>query len=286
VAKVIVVTACDHRHFDLGGELIASLRAAKQRDFAIGFIRIGSRELPADISAAVDHTAAVANDREHTAAIDGFDVSYLGVKARLPELMPGFDTYVWMDGDTWLQNVDGIHQAVEAAQHATVAAACQADANYWACPTMTDHTKRAYMSIYGEEETRKWAVFPMVNAGVFAARASSPLWKQWLDELSSSRRNQNGRDNQYYSDQIPLHRLICLGRISFHPMRAVNNWLVCKSQPIVDVKTRKLRAPSAPWEELNIVHLADHAKETEYPMANGSSISFRYSKIAEFFGLS
>jgi len=285
VAKVVVVTACDYRHFELGGELIASLRAVKQRDFAIGFIRIGSHELPADISTSVDHTAEVANDRYHTPAIDGFDVSYLGVKARLPELLPGFDTYVWMDGDTWLQNVDAIHQAVAAAQHAAVAAACQADANYWARPTVTNHTIRAYKLIYGEEETRKWAMFPMVNSGVFAARASSPLWKQWLDELSLSRRNQNGRDNQFYSDQIPLHRLICSGRISFHPMRAVNNWLVLKSQPIVDMKARKLRAPSVPWEELNIVHLAGAAKETEYRMANGGSISFRYSRIAEFFGL-
>ena len=285
MAKAIVVTACDYRHFKLGGELIASLRAAKQRDFAIGFIRMGSHELPTDISASVDHTAEVPKDRDRTAAVDGFDVAYLGVKARLPELMPGFDTYVWMDGDTWLQNVEGIHQAVAAAQHAAIAAACQADANYWACPTVTHHTIRAYRSIYGEEEI-KWAVFPMVNSGVFAARASSPLWKQWLDELSSSRRNQDGRDNQYYSDQIPLHRLICSGRISFHPMRAVNNWLVSKSQPIVDMKTRKLRAPSVPWEELNIVHLTHRAKEAEYSMANGSSISFRYSNIAKFFGLS
>ena len=285
MAKVAVVTACDYRHFELGRELIASLRAIKQRDFAIGFIRMGSHELPADISTSVDHTAQVAKDRDHMAAIDGFDVAYLGVKTRLPELMPGFDTYVWMDGDTWLQNIDGIHQAVEGAQHASVAAACQADANYWARRTVTNHTIRAYMSIYGEEETRKWAVFPMIKSGVFAAQASSPLWTQWLNELSLSRRNQNGRDNQYYSDQIPLHRLICSGRISFHPMRAVNNWLISKSQPIVDMKTRKLRAPSVPWEELNIIHLADPAKEAKYPMANGDLISFRYSKIAEFFGL-
>lgn len=166
MAKVAVVTACDYRHFELGRELIASLRAIKQRDFAIGFIRMGSHELPADISTSVDHTAQVAKDRDHMAAIDGFDVAYLGVKTRLPELMPGFDTYVWMDGDTWLQNIDGIHQAVEGAQHASVAAACQADANYWARRTVTNHTIRAYMSIYGEEETRKWAVFPMINRRV------------------------------------------------------------------------------------------------------------------------
>ena len=52
------------------------------------------------------------------------------------------------------------------------------------------------------------------------------------------------------------------------------------------MKTRKLRAPSLPWEELNIVHLAGVGEELEYPMANGRSISFRYSKIAELFGLS
>jgi hypothetical protein len=285
VSRVIVVTACDHRHYELGSELIASLRALPQRDFAIGFVRMGDTQLPEEIAGAVDHLVDIPKDRDDLAIENGFDAAYLGVKGRLPELFPDFDTYVWMDGDTWLQNAQGIQQVVRAADSADLAAAPQLDANYWSIRLPDDHTTRAYMAIYGEAETRQWALFPMINAGIFSAKAASPLWRTWTEALRDARDRQADSPHPYYSDQIPLHRLVMTGRLTLHPLSAVNNWLVWFARPILDARLGKLRAANVPFEEINIVHLAGLAKDMRYGTSDNRTVSYRYSDIRAFFGL-
>jgi hypothetical protein len=283
--KAIVVTACDHRHYDLAVDLVASLNAVPQRDFAIGFIRMGEIPVPDAIAAGADHVVTVSKSRDDVDAQNGFDAAYLGVKARLPELIPGYDRYMWMDGDCWLQNVEGVRQAFQAADHASFAAAPQLDANYWTIPIPGDHIVRTYTAIYGEAEMRRWAYYPSINAGVFAARAGSPLWKAWGEALIDARDRQAGSAEPFYSDQTPLHRLVMSEQLSFHPLRSLNNWLVYRSPPLIDEARKTLRAPSVPFEEINIIHLAGTAKDATFQTRDGRPVSFRYRSIRAFFGL-
>jgi len=287
MAKTIVVTGCDGAHFGLAAELLASVReAAPQRAFAVGFVHVGEEALPADIADAVDLVVAIADEAFAREGRQGFRLAHLGVKARLPELFPGFETYVWLDGDTWVQNAAGIDQAARCAAGADIALHPELDPNYLAEPIPSQRSLWLYPELYGEEEARALIATPMVNGGVFAARAASPLWAAWQGALAELRARLAGRPDLYFSDQIPLHRLIAKGGLSVYPLRAVNNWMIHASRPAVDLRRKRLVAPTFPHEEINIVHLTGTTKMVEYPLGeSGALTTFRYPAIRRLFGL-
>ena len=281
--RTIVVTGCDRRHDRLAADLLASLRAAPDRDFDIGFVRMGADKPPPAITDGLDAYASLPMPGHPLVASRGYDMAYLGLKPQLPELIPGYDLYIWMDGDSWLQNRAGLVELAWAADRADISAVPESDPNYWRSRLPDPKTLRYYAAIYGVAEAENWSGYPMVNAGVFAARADSPLWGLWKAELDGARERQAGDANAIYSDQIPLHRLIASRQISLQPVRAANNWMLCFARPMVDEAAQRLRVPSAPFDEINILHLAGASKDLTYLTTDGRPVSFRYSAIAEFW---
>jgi len=275
--KTIVVSGCDANHDPLAAELMASLQAIESRRFDIGFIRVGAVPPPASIAAIADRLATVLPSAP-LGPNEGFQFAYDAIKPQLPELFPGYDVYVWLDGDTWVQNAVGIQQIVDAALLADVSLHSQGDPNYFTCLAPDDYTLGVYDIAFGPEDRQRFARFPMVNGGVFGATARSPVWQAWKTTLADVRTRLQRRERRYYSDQIPLHRLIYSGAITLHPLRAVNNWLVLHSLPRWDPTTGRLTAPSLPYEEINILHLVGAAKTQTYTLG-GRATSLRYSAI-------
>ena len=275
--KIIVVTGCDANHDPLAAELLASLQADGARAYDIGFIRVGAVPPPADIAALADRLVEVGGVVP-IKPDEGFQLAHEGIKARLPECFPGYDTYVWLDADTWVQNPIGLADVIETASLADISIHSQADPNYFTCLAPDDYTLSVYTVMFGDEDRVKFVRFPMVNTGVFGARAHSPLWAAWKAALWEARQRLADREVRFFSDQIPLHRLIYYGAIRMHPLRAVNNWLVLHSLPRLDWATRQLTAPSFPSEPINIVHLIGPSKWQTYPL-NGQQISLRYTSF-------
>ncbi len=278
VTKTIVITGCDENHYDLASELLESLRALETRRFDIGFLQHGTVPLPPAIGTGADIVAQVDADASQVEDGEGFLLARLGTKARLPEYFPGYDLYIWLDGDTWVQNGVGLDQIAQCAQLADLCAHPQADPNYLTCRFPDNYTMHTYDVIYGREVRSKFARFQMVNSGVFGARASSPLWAKWAAALDEVRQRLEGQDKRFFSDQIPLHKLIFSGEVKLCPLRAVNNWLVGHCTPAIDLRGRRLRAPSFPFEEIHIVHLVGYTKRHRFQIA-GRSVSFRYRDV-------
>jgi len=278
--KTIVVSGCDARHDPLTAELMASLQAIEDRTFDIGFIRVGEAPAPASITSVADLVATIVPSAP-LGPNEGFQFAYDAIKPRLPELFPGYDVYVWLDGDTWVQNAIGIQQIAEAALLADISAHSQGDPNYFGCLAPDDYTLDVYAVAFGPEDRQRFARFPMVNAGVFGARAQSPLWNAWKATLLDVRSRLQGREQRYYSDQIPLHRLIYSGSITLHPLRAVNNWLALHSLPRRDPETGRLTAPSLPYEDIHILHLVGASKTHRYQVG-GRTTSLRYFDVRDF----
>lgn len=281
MTRPIVVTGCDARHFELAADLLASLRDRRGTDLTVGFIHIGGGSLPTAISGLVDHVASVEEDSSVGAR--GYPLARLIVKPRIPDLFPGFDPYVWLDSDTWVQNAAGIDQLIHCAGLADICAHPEADPDYFNRQVPDPHTINVYRSLFGQEETERHVRFTMVNAGVFAARAASPLWAKWKATLSQLR-TAAFEQNPYYSDQIPLHRLISLGELKVHPLRAVNNWLTYHSYPAINLERKKLLTPSFPHQEINIIHLVSISKDARFRLGvDGPEITLRYRDIGRLF---
>jgi len=280
MARTIVITGCDANHDVLASELLASLRQAAVRDVTIGFLRIGEAPAPDALTSLADIVVQVPLGDLAIRADEGFQVACLAVKARLPDLFPGYDIYIWLDGDTWVQNGVGLTQIAMGASHADVCIHPQLDPNYFACQYPDNYTLLVYERLFGPHERERLARFPMINGGVFGATATSPLWQAWKTSLDEIRARLMPQTSRFFSDQIPLHRLIYSGQLTLYPLRAVNNWLVLHGLPRLDKATGRLTAPSFPFEEINIVHLVGDSKWSQYTI-DGTVTSLRYGAHAK-----
>ena len=284
MTRTIVVTGCDEAHHPLAAELLTSLRNVCGRSVTIGFVQVGDATPPEAITAAADHVAQVRDADFRSETRQGLPLAYLGVKARLPELFPGYETYVWLDGDTWLQNAAGLGQISHAANLADIAMHPELDPNYYGTHYPHEHMRVVYTRIYGADEAQRCLDRPMLNSGVFAARAESPVWALWRAALADVRERAKTRPDIWFSDQIPLHRLVVFGQVTVSPLRAVNNWLVGLCPPAVNLERKRLLAPSPPYEEINILHLIGRSKVTRFQLGDsGRELTFRYTDIRALF---
>lgn len=285
MTKAIVVTGCDAAHYELATDLLASLRDACGEAVTIGFIHVGDVPVPSAIETVADHLFHVSDDRFLSDQRRGFRLAYLGIKARLPEFFPGYEVYIWLDGDTWVQNAAGLGQIVESAQYADICMHPERDPNY----TIQDHSRvylrYVYELLYGPDEANRYVDHASINSGVFAAKATSPLWRLWQEALEDVRARAGDRADIHFSDQIPLHRLVVSGQLTLAPLRAVNNWLTMLSLPAVNFERKRLLAPTYPFEEINIIHLIGDTKHKRYRLGDsGREITFRYRDIKALFG--
>ncbi len=276
--RTIVVTGCDANHDVLTSELLMSLRRTSARAFTIGFLRVGDAPAPQSLTSQADIVVHVPLGDLTVGPDEGFQMACSGIKPRLPDIFPGYDIYIWLDGDTWVQNGVGLAQIAMCAPKADVCIHPQLDPNYFLCQYPDNYTLIVYEKLFGAQERERLARFPMINGGVFGATATSPLWKKWQLALEEVRARQIQEKSRFFSDQIPLHRLIYSGHLTICPLRAVNNWLVLHGVPRLDKSTGRLTAPSFPYEEINIVHLVGNSKWLKYDL-DGSVTSLRYSAL-------
>ena len=284
MANPIIVTGCDAAHYDLVTDLLTSLDDVGRAGLTIGFVHVGDDAVPDAIQSRVDRMVHLSLADSDPNLRHGFPLSHLMVKARIPEFFPGHDTYIWLDGDTWVQNRAGLDQLVHCAQLADCCAHPELDPNYFRLQAPSKWLMTLYQLYYGSADAISHVTQPMFNSGVFGARASSPLWAGWKETLAEARPKVLAAGDAVYSDQVPMHRLVATGRLDIHPLRAVNNWLVHAAQPAVDFVRKRLVAPTYPHEEINIVHMTVGTKFATFKLAGGErEISYRYGAIKALF---
>jgi len=283
--RVIVVTGCDEHHFHLAADTLASLRDLGPAGFDIGFVHVGPADLPGEMAAAADKVARVDDAEYRARPRQGFALAYLGVKARLPEFFPGYDVYVWLDGDTWVQNVVGIATLVEAAKTGDIGAHLESDINYARTPHPDYRSISIYYSLFPELDAGSFNRYPMLNGGVFAATASSPLWAKWGGLLAAIRERDAARPNQFYSDHIPLHYLSVMGEVRATPVSSLNNWQLYTALPTFNLARGLLLSPFPPYYEINILHLAGVTKDSRFQIGpSGETATFRYRDVRVLLG--
>ena len=284
MTRSIVVTGCDAAHYDLATDLITSLRDARGPAVTIGFIHVGEDPVPPVIEAAADHIVHIPDAQFLGDQRRGFRLAYLALKPRLPEFFPVTTSISGWTVTPGCRTPRGWTSSFTARAWPTSACTPESDPNYFARLYPRQYMYDVYTSIYGADDAQRYAGHHILNSGVFAAAAASPIWKLWSDALADMRERSRDRDDFFFSDQIPLHRLIVDGRISVHPLRAINNWLLYLSAPMVNLERKRLLAPSYPYEEINILHLVSISKDARYRLGDSDrEITFRYRDIKALF---
>lgn len=274
--RAIIVSAASSGYLELLRGWAASIRDKPQSgDVALGVLDVGLTE---------DEARALREEGLNVAK-PGWDFDlglqkgspdyYKAEVARpfLPKYFQGFDVYVWMDADTWVQCwwvFDLLFRAVERGAMPIVP---EVDRCYPAVETelrvkkvlgipyrISSYAYVRYGEIYGKTVAKKCVDLPVLNAGVFALAADAPHWQAWRDEYQRGLLNSKRRG----LDQISLGYLRAQQAVPFEFLPATCNWAVHLALPKLDTDRDVFVEPYLPHTDIAVIHTTRRTKSTSF----------------------
>lgn len=185
----------------------------------------------------------------------------------IPDIFPGYEVYIWMDSDTWLQTYEPIDLLVRAARKQALGICPQADRNYgkamrieWAGPIVSKARSFYYSNArkaFSGDIARKLFPYPTLNAGVFALAGDAPHWNAWQTLITKAL----NKGKIFTAEQLTLGMLVYLEKYKAEFLPAWCNWL-CENKPLWDDHEQMFVEPSLPNHTIGVMHLSgyDHMR--------------------------
>ena len=260
--KTIAITGGDANYFDLLRDCVGSLRATEEgRAMALGILDCGLTEQQRAWFAGHGAIFVVPDWDFDFPARAGLKDGYKALTARpfLPRYFPGFDLYLWIDADCWVQQGDAIALFLRAARTGALAVAPEIHRSMrhyrHAWTEFSTINGAAYEKAFGKETAERLIRYPLINAGVFALPADAPHWQGWADLLGASL--QRSAD---MTDQIALNVLVYDHGFACEPLPSRCNWPVHHATPAWDAERGLFVEPAMPYDPLGILHLTIYTK--------------------------
>ncbi len=275
--RAIIVTGGDHHHFRLAWGLLKSLsRSGLTRRYDLGFIDAGitdrERQALPDDRVAVGRAAWDFDfpTRAHLEAVAP-GVRTLYGKLRMRELFPGYEVYVWIDADAWVQDPSAIPIIIDEAARNGLVAAYELDRGYFPANlsrVVWSKYRDWYGHAYGPTIARFMELKPMLNVGVYGIAATAPHWSiwEWLYRSGLRRQEIHQQASVFMTDQLSLNVAVHYHRLPVSVLPASFNWLCHLAPPMWDAEAGRLVVPAPPYETVRIVHLSGSSKKAPVTM--------------------
>jgi hypothetical protein len=280
-----VITGADHKYYSLLIELLDSLidcAAGKKipvcvLDFGLEPAQVGQLESRGVRIAIPDWDIAFPDRAKYGSW-------YKAITARpfLAKHFPGFDVYLWIDSDIWVQDLSAIELYLSVAWSGRLAVTSQIDRSYqslykWQRPRFNTLAFREYRRAYGWRVANRLGRNPLVNSGAFALRADAPHWALWQDALTRGLQ----RSSSALRDQTALNYVVFNDRPPTGLVPAWCNWICIDGTPMWDETSGLLVEPQPPHRPLGLLHLAGPAKNRTFALRTSSGVTveetFHYS---------
>ncbi len=261
-----IVTAADAGYFGLLDGLVRSLEKARDRiDFELCLFDLGLGD--DQLHALAPHCARIVRP--------GWDLDFPGRDAEpdhfkamvarpfIPKHFPGFERYLWIDSDAWVQDAQCLAYYLRAASRGRIAIAAQVDRAYKSAYKRQKllgwtHNHKHYRLGWGLRAADRYGRLPILNSGVFAIAADDPVWGLWADALSAGLQ----RTRHRLVEQTALNLVIYRDRWEDATLLpAYCNWLCDAARPCVDEETGTLVEPFEPHQPLGVVHMAGEFRQ-------------------------
>lgn len=256
-SKTIIVTGADNRYAALMREMISSVRRFPQSaGIDIGVLDCGFDT--SDRDWCLSQTVQIVEPGWDVAFATGLEVapSFRAMTARpyLRRYFPGYETYLWLDADVWVQDWAAVALLCDAARLGDIALVPEVHRSYRNFRDGRDDFEAAngaaYAEAFGAETAARLIRRPLNNAGVFAIAAVSPAWDVWADLLAdAARRSAN------MVDQIALNVAIYDRGLSEVRLPATCNWIAHLATPAWDRDRGFFVDPDPPHDVIGILHL-------------------------------
>jgi hypothetical protein len=185
----------------------------------------------------------------------------LTVRPFLPRYFPGYEIYIWIDADVWLQNWHGVELYSLGAQSADIAVTPHTDRAYPYNRAISSHAYHGFVRAYGKSVADDLAPRQHMNAGIFAAPSGSPLWRSWASAYEAANAASGGIVT---NDQIALNFACHRHGLKMQLLPALYNWQSHLSTPTWDSETRTFCEPHLPHLPISMLHLTHKSKDTIY----------------------
>jgi hypothetical protein len=264
----VIVTAADAAFYELATDTVASIRdKAQGRDIPIVIFDLGLTATQRERlrSRRVDFVVPGWDYAFHSPPPEWFKA--MTARTRLPKWVPGFEFYLWIDADAWVQRWETIELLLDAADRCGFAAVAEADRAYSDIqaatadgkPVSTLQTRIDNLRTYfGDDVVRRAAHRATMNCGVFCARHNSSIWEAWPRLMTVALRSRRV-SSFFFAEQTAMNVALSYESVPFARLPAMHNWLLTGAMPRVG-DGGELVHPDFPHESLGIIHRAAHTK--------------------------
>lgn len=271
--NVLIVTMCDAGYYSLVRDLIASIRGFYTNlEVNIGVIDTGMTT--DQVNTLRDEEIRIARacwNFPWTPRV-GIRRKFLSMLSRpfIPSYFPDYDFFVYLDGDTWVQDQNAIIDLLRMAQGSDVALIPEIHASFIhlysdSHPLRKIHS-HAYQDVYKEYGDAKFSA--VLNSGVFAAKRESRIWHVWQNHLGEAMERRisdmvregiplldESHPSMHLIEQNALNAAFRANAINIAPLSPIYNWICTLAMPKLDTSNGFLVEPIPPYTPLKVIHL-------------------------------
>ncbi len=267
-----VVFSCDENFFGLAKGLILSLRT-KPNDFNlknIYFLDIGAsynslQWLEAQGVSIIRDVKKFCLPEQVSEAGGNYRVAQL-LRPELPGIIAGYDYYMWIDSDIWLQDLSSLitfRRAAEA-KHGAAVVVPTIDCTYRIlledCTRLTKFAQEWYEPLYGPAIANEFSRKTIFNSGMFCMAASSKLWDAWRQELNKVRYGEIKNDfSKHLAEQTCFNYLLHTTK-NYSLLDATYNYNLHLGCARRNPETGRVTTNQEIEREISVVHLTYSSK--------------------------
>ena len=271
--RFIIISAINDYYFPLLTDLLRSLRACKTSfAFDIGILDVGLNK----------------DNIQQLASFDvfikqpGIDIDYPGRVAwelkspyframtsrpSLPSYFPGYDAYMWIDADAWVQTPEALEtMLLNAANDTDLYIASEYDLAYPIAlrnSGLWQEWATSFQNCFPPNIAAAMFLRPLLNVGVFAMSPHAPHWTIWHTTLAQALNVFPEIEQKHFAmEQLCLNLIIHRGALGVQVMPAEYNWMTVYGLPILDENSGLYMRPTPPHRVISIVHLAAQIKNS------------------------
>jgi hypothetical protein len=302
--RIAVVTAADSNMCHLGLDLIQSVRACAPFEFQMVCLDVGLD--PKDRDTMERSATVVPVGWNYPGPFPGEWFKALTARPHIPRYVPGFDLYIWLDADCWVQDGTSLRKLADAALEHPLAAASAVHRGYRqsvaASPTAPGIPTALYHAYLFSQLMKPSAAEallrkPYLNGGVVAARGQSPVWASWqrlaglfypraraAKPPSWKRPPDTNPDRLWKGGALPAAFFHCeevalnvAGHFEVDNPAILDarcNWLCSQAVPMIDRQAMFVDT-AWPHARIGIVHMTADTKQGKWParLVDGGSIN-------------